>query len=201
MQDGHGSYPTPTNFTQRLVLDMERPHKLILGVSQLEAGDWKVSQGAKQSREAHAWMENMRRGPSVLVIIICLLCFLLALQLAVYNPMPSIPLNYTLAVVKVGRCLNDCSGNGECSSDGACQCHEGWLGGDCSVNQSGGGGKPAHRHGFATFMSSIFLMAVGAVAAFAYVSFQGIPRWLPLHNGAGFGGIGMYQELTEHEGI
>ena len=120
--------------------------------------------------------------------------------MAVYNPLPSLPLNYTVTIDKVGRCLNGCSGNGACSNDGLCECNKSWAGGDCSVQQSGSPAPP-HHSGFLFLISTLFWMAVGGAAAFGYVAVRGIPRWLPLRYGAGFGGLGIYQELTEHEGI
>ena len=44
------------------------------------------------------------------------------MQLAVYNPMRVNSIAYTLAIRKEGRCLNDCSGHGNCTEDGACEC-------------------------------------------------------------------------------
>jgi len=158
-----GTYPTPHNYTHRLVMDLDRSHTLTLCASQLEG--------------QHEW------------------------KAAVYNPLPSLPLNYTLSVEKVGRCLNECSGHGDCSSDGLCECSTGWGGGDCSVELPGGSKRKSHHGLFLGFISVLFWMAVGAAAAFGYVSFQGIPRWLPLRfQGAGFAGLGIYQELTENEG-
>lgn len=53
--------------------------------------------------------------------------------LAVYNPMPTIPIGYNVTVHRIGRCLHACSGHGTCSSDGLCECAADWAGGDCSV--------------------------------------------------------------------
>lgn len=54
--------------------------------------------------------------------------------LAVYNPLPTTPLGFSLAVHKIGRCLHSCSGHGSCNSDGVCECEASWSGGDCSVS-------------------------------------------------------------------
>lgn len=120
------------------------------------------------------------------------------LQASIHSPLPNMPLNYTLTIDKVGRCLNNCSGHGACDGDGICQCSNGRLGGDCSVDTA----KANHpwRHLF----YSIFLMAVGVAFALAYVSFYGMPAWVPIRRGTFHfpgSGIGLYQELSEHEGI
>ena len=39
-------------------------------------------------------------------------------NLAVYNPMPTMPLAYNLTLSKIGRCLHNCSDNGRC--EGRC---------------------------------------------------------------------------------
>ncbi|KAL4552247.1 hypothetical protein Ndes2526B_g06472 [Nannochloris sp. 'desiccata'] len=161
-----GAFPSADNFTQRMVLNLNKQHSLTLCSSQFVQGPWKV---------------------------------------ALHNPLSNIALNYTLTVEKIGRCLNDCSGKGECSDDGVCQCEDDWAGGDCSVEKSGGGGTggtTVHHHRFRSFISSLFLMAIGAAATFGYVSYRGIPRWLPMNmNGYSGSGLGLYQELHEHEGI
>lgn len=54
--------------------------------------------------------------------------------LAVYNPLPTQALAYSLTVHKVGRCLHNCSEHGSCNSDGVCKCQPDWMGGDCSVS-------------------------------------------------------------------
>ena len=156
--DAPGAYPTAKNFTQRVVLDLDRPHTLTLCSTQLLKGTWKA---------------------------------------AIHNPLPNVPLNYTLVIEKVGRCLNGCSGHGGCSTDGFCECENGWLGGDCSVEAGGGGGEPhpPRSHPFWHFVANLILMGVGAAAAFAYIAYRGIPRWLPMRPNAV--DIGLYQELTE----
>lgn len=126
-------------------------------------------------------------------------------KVALHNPLSNIPLNYTLTVEKIGKCLNNCSGKGECSDDGVCVCDTNWAGGDCSVEISGGGGgggTSVHHHPFLSFIGSLFLVAIGAAAAFGYVTYRGIPRWLPMNmNRYSGSGLGLYQELHEHEGI
>ncbi len=118
-------------------------------------------------------------------------------KLALHNPLSNVPLNFTLTVEKIGRCLNNCSGKGECSDDGVCECEDDWAGGDCSVQKSSGG-----HHEFRNFLAFLFDLAVGAGTAFAYVSYRGVPRWLPMHtNGYSGSGLGLYQELHETEGI
>ena len=156
--DGGGvpSLPTATNFTHRVVLDLNRPHSLILCSSQLVQGSW--------------WV-------------------------ALHNPLPSIPLNYTFSVGKSGRCLNDCSAHGECTEDGQCVCEDGWAGGDCSASSKPAPPPPPHHHPFWHFIGTIFTMGLGAVAALVYISFRGMPAWLPNNNN--YFSIGMYQELVD----
>jgi hypothetical protein len=127
-------------------------------------------------------------------------------KVALHNPLQNIALNYTLTVEKVGRCLNRCSGQGTCSDDGVCECENNWAGGDCSVEKpsgGGGGGKGDRHGGFVRFLGSLFLIAIGAASAFGYISYRGIPRWLPMNinSGCSASGLGLYQELHEHEGI
>lgn len=67
-------------------------------------------------------------------------------RIAIYNPMRLYQIGYNLTAVKLAHCLNDCSGNGQCDSNGTCHCNDNWAGGDCSVNQAGGGGCQAGTH-------------------------------------------------------
>lgn len=55
-------------------------------------------------------------------------------------------IGYTLTAVKIAHCLNDCSGHGQCDSNGTCQCDGSWAGGDCSVNKEGGCEVTASYH-------------------------------------------------------
>ncbi len=66
-------------------------------------------------------------------------CFQGLWRIAIYNPMRLYQIGYQLTAVKLGNCLNDCSNHGLCNSDGLCDCSDNWIGGDCSVNQAGGG--------------------------------------------------------------
>ena len=52
---------------------------------------------------------------------------------AIYNPMRIYKLGYTIKLSKQANCLNDCSGHGDCTEDGICNCHDNWAGGDCSI--------------------------------------------------------------------
>ncbi|DBB04188.1 hypothetical protein WJX77_010421 [Trebouxia sp. C0004] len=67
-------------------------------------------------------------------------------RIAIYNPMRLYQIGYKLTAVKLAHCLNDCSGHGSCDDDGTCQCNSNWAGGDCSVNQAGGGGCQEGSH-------------------------------------------------------
>ena len=58
-------------------------------------------------------------------------------RIAIYNPMLVYQIGYNLTAVKVAHCLNNCSGHGQCDSNGVCQCEGNWAGGDCSVNKDG----------------------------------------------------------------
>lgn len=58
-------------------------------------------------------------------------------RIAIYNPMLVHQIGYNLTAVKVAHCLNNCSGHGQCDSNGVCQCEGNWAGGDCSVNKDG----------------------------------------------------------------
>ncbi len=55
-------------------------------------------------------------------------------------------IGYKLTAVKLAHCLNDCSGHGSCDDNGTCLCNGKWAGGDCSVNQAGGGGCQEGSH-------------------------------------------------------
>ena len=57
-------------------------------------------------------------------------------RIAIYNPMLVHQIGYNLTAVKVAECLNECSGHGQCDSNGACHCDANWAGGDCSVNKN-----------------------------------------------------------------
>ena len=58
-------------------------------------------------------------------------------RIAIYNPMLVHQIGYNLTAFKVAHCLNNCSGHGQCDSNGVCQCDGNWAGGDCSVNKDG----------------------------------------------------------------
>jgi hypothetical protein len=42
---------------------------------------------------------------------------------AIHNPMRIYKVAYNLTTIKVARCLNNCSGHGDCSEDAVCHCH------------------------------------------------------------------------------
>ena len=117
--------------------------------------------------------------------------------LAVFNPMRTIDVGYTLVVKKIGHCLNHCSDHGQCNADGRCECQANWAGGDCSVDVSGGGG----RHGHSIFASWFFGALVGACSVLGSIWYRGgVPPWMPLRTRR-FTGLGLYQELSDVEGI
>lgn len=57
---------------------------------------------------------------------------------------------------------------------------------------------PGRKGGSPGFVWTVFSMLLGAVATGLYIHLHGVPPWLPIRN-RGFGGL--YQELSEHEGI
>jgi hypothetical protein len=121
-----------------------------------------------------------------------------AWKAALYNP-SLLALNFSLSIDKLGKCLNDCSDKGTCSGDGVCQCQDGWAGGDCSVDLSSIKPRGSHHHFFGSLLGVLFWLAVGGGSVLLYVSRKGIPAWMPLQNPNY--GLGIYQELTENEGI
>ena len=114
--------------------------------------------------------------------------------------MPTYPLNYSLLVTKVGRCLNGCSQHGACSEDGVCACSEGWAGGDCSVAAPSRPVAPG-MSGLRVFWIMVLSAVLGCCGTFVYIHLRGVPGWLPikfqyLEN------LGLYQELSGgREGI
>lgn len=165
-------FPKENNFTDRMVLDLNTPHVLTLCSSRLTTQPWK---------------------------------------LGVHNPLPSIPLNYSLTIEKIGRCLNDCfnsSGQGGCSEDGVCKCAEGWVGGDCSVRQGGAPPSPPHHHHpLLHLFGLLFWMAFGAGLSMAYAVNYGIPLFVHRiatsirNRNQHSDTVGLYQELTDAEGV
>ena len=86
---------------------------------------------------------DFARVLDILALLFCLQGFW---RIAVYNPMRLYQIGYKLTAVKLAHCLNDCSGHGSCDDNGTCQCNSNWAGGDCSVNQAGGGGCQEGSH-------------------------------------------------------
>ena len=96
-------------------------------------------------------------------------------------------------------CLRNCTcppGGGPCTLLREC-------GPKVEIHGGGGGGGKEGRRGVgggAFFFWVLFFAAAGAAAAFGFIHVQGVPPWLPIRS-RGFGGVGLYQELSEHEGI
>jgi hypothetical protein len=126
--------------------------------------------------------------------------------LAVFNPVRNTGIGYNLTLHKIPKCFNNCCGHGECSEDGVCLCDGNYAGGDCSVEIQSGGDDEKKKHsgrgGGSTFMSWLFGVVMGGVGVMMVIWYEGgLPSWMPLRQDRRYMNLGLYQELSDVEGI
>jgi hypothetical protein len=119
----------------------------------------------------------------------------------VFNPVRNTGIGYTLTLHKIPKCFNNCSGHGKCSEDGVCECEGKYAGGDCSVEQHDDDNKKK-KHSGGGFTSWLFGVVMGGVGVMVAIWYQGgLPPWMPLREDRTYMNLGLYQELSDVEGI
>lgn len=85
-------------------------------------------------------------------------------------------------------CLRNCT----CPADGsACT-----LDAECSGSHRVEINSRRGVSGSAVFGWVLFSLLLGAAVVLGYIHYMGLPPWLPIRD-RGFGGLGLYQELSE----
>lgn len=106
------------------------------------------------------------------------------------RPLPLLPPSSQDEVTSTPQfvCIRNCT----CPADGgACT-----LGSSCGVKIDVGGGRRGVGGG-ALFFWLLVALVLGGGGALGYIHWYGVPAWLPIRE-RGYGGLGMYNELSEH---